>query len=618
MQASSLIEFIEASHCVVYVTFTKTQLNQNSAMKTKKSSMDGQVLANILTKIPQLEDKYTQFIIHRQCDRCHSRFRLMASENLVTPDVRIDKCILFLVFQKSVENIEKLLETYSWISPGKATYLLMADFTGGVGHNIALVEQTTPIWTQIVSVLSRFNARILLRSWEDTAGDPLALEFYLFCFFCHGSPFQSVRNLEPSFVAWLENLLNRVSGHGSSAVVNSNYPIHSTEEIRDCEITRFFELGVTTDCSKNEIFLGILARRLNVTLVPGRFIHIQSPAVLRICVTFCYTDPAYLRDNVRIFITAYENTNFAYCRTEEKLRTPGFSFLWNCFTPSVWLLLCLTAAIIAIVGKSIRFGVEFLALLANQSVGVRRKLWLSSCLIPPLIFNNYYQADVISDVMSPLRLIGFPSIQDMLNSYKFAISKIPSEEDMNFRLDFKTRGMAFRLDYFMEVEALKGLSPSKGWARGELIAKYADQAAFLVDRSRIDFALSVARYTNPNLSCNFVRENWDAYWYTWMLRSVLANKAYAFKLRLRDAGLYDFWEDNIGFSRRFFAKRNEKERNFEPLSLNSSVRIVFRGWVYLMTATMIAFLVEKSWMFLRKPASRAMLKHINDWAGEQT
>ena len=82
---------------MIYITFTKTQLNQNSVTQAKKSG-DGLILSTILSKIPQLGDKYIQLIIHRQCDRCQSRFRFLASENLLTQDMMINKCILFLVF----------------------------------------------------------------------------------------------------------------------------------------------------------------------------------------------------------------------------------------------------------------------------------------------------------------------------------------------------------------------------------------------------------------------------------------------------------------------------------------------------------------------------------------
>ena len=145
----------------------------------------------------------------------------------------------------------------------------MADFIGGSEHKILPGQHQASTEPQIVSLLKRFNAHILLRSWEYTpVEEGFALKF-------RANPLQNILKLEPTFVASLDKLLRRIGGHGSSAVVNSNYLIRSIKEIKECEYTRFFTLGVTTNCSKNEIFLGILARRLNVTFVPGRFIQIR-------------------------------------------------------------------------------------------------------------------------------------------------------------------------------------------------------------------------------------------------------------------------------------------------------------------------------------------------------
>ncbi|CAG7838464.1 unnamed protein product [Allacma fusca] len=283
------------------------------------------------------------------------------------------------------------------------------------------------------------------------------------------------------------------------------------------------------------------------------------------------------------------------CEKSQELETPTWDNLTDSFHNYVWVGLVLTSLALGCIGRKVRFSLDFLFLMLGQSLrGHWTKLtpWLSLCLAMGTIFNISYQCKVTTDLVAPLPRARIISIKDLFTKrmYQFVAPMIPEENDVNAARRFKDKGIIYSPNLYYKADpALTGTSPASAWTRGELAGKYAGKGALLLDRTKVEFALAVTRVLYPNLSCNYVEENWGPYWESWLIKSHLADAAYVTKYQLFQAGFYRFWWGLMRYERYFFMKAKATRGNVtvsskmvKPVKLDSTVLEYLRPLIQIL------------------------------------
>ncbi|CAG7731416.1 unnamed protein product, partial [Allacma fusca] len=276
----------------------------------------------------------------------------------------------------------------------------------------------------------------------------------------------------------------------------------------------------------------------------------------------------------------------------------------DCFDYFVWSCIVASVILIGVALQSFKLAFDFLFLFVNQTVrGKWSKLspWLAISLIAPVILSIYYQSYVTSDVISPARTTQIENAQELFlkRNFKLMVAVFPKETAMDFKIAFGQRGLEFSHKYFEIEEILQNMSPSSAEERARLAAKHESKGAILVDKSKADYALAMTRYLYPHLKCNVVKEDWVEYWDTWMIKSLLADRMYVTKFRLMQAGFYPFWDSLTRYQRLYFSKAKAHgilDMGFKPLNLFSTIWVVFKLYLIMITISVLSFTVE---MFLR-------------------
>ena len=648
---SRLLRYLKSTDCLVYVTFTTHELDDDDdssemdpgskSMPSSNNTANSVRLAPFLTHIPDLHSEYKPFLIQRQCDCSNTKFWFMSTnkfsvfQNFLEP-YALPRCVDFLIFQRNPDQIKRVIQTYHWVSWWKATFFLLADLglagSGGPGiFGLPLLQDRLTLPRKLFMPLRVYKSKVIftLTTIAANASEQWRrrrITFGILCYFCKTAWIFPVGTLTEEYMTKLHTILNRVNGHGAEAIIDRSFPLGDAKGINHCEANQFFEMQFKTDCTYDKIFLSIFASHFNFTPVSGDFSQADATKVLRICITFCYASEKYLAvgKSAQLFITSNEVTRFIYCQKSTTLEDAEWQSLTGVFDKSVWVGIFMTSIVFGIIGRDITFAFDYLFLIIGQPLQGKWKRWtpwIAMGLATTIFISNYYQGEVTSNIVAPLEKSKIETIKELFaeKEYKYIRKEIPSERDWVELNNFRSRGIpVLKLaSYYVVDQELRGTSPASVWERVKVAGKYPSRGAVLLDASKIDYALAISRYIHPNLSCDSVKQTWNKYWDTWMLKSHLADRIYLTKFKLMQAGIYQFWKSILGYERYYFVqsqaakrKNRRKDNGLRKISLNSSFVLVFKLFAGLVTLATFCFVIEVSWGYFKVAVARALYRNM--------
>ncbi|CAG7816141.1 unnamed protein product, partial [Allacma fusca] len=230
----TLINFLTKSDCLIYLTFSEEMNTWHHRLLMAQQPLNVQ---DFFGYLPYLQsDLQIPFIIHQQSScfqKLHGQ-RVAFYENLIPVD-KEGYCIVFLIFQRRIEQIKSVIQTYSTFSADKAWYIVFSRVE---------FPREDPEWskyrhhenTNIFTALRKFKAVVLfavkeLKIWnsfgkKEANEGVFMFDYFLLCYFCSFyDKLQPIlkENLTFEYIARRFAEVNQNQGHNHLAVVDRSY-----------------------------------------------------------------------------------------------------------------------------------------------------------------------------------------------------------------------------------------------------------------------------------------------------------------------------------------------------------------------------------------------------------